>query len=100
MEDYQVKWTPGAIVQLDEIALHIAEDSPQSAQRVEEGILKRAANLARFPLLGEVYRARGRIAARQITYKKYRIFYRVKKSARRVEILSIWHSARREPPLA
>ena len=30
---------------------------------------------------------------------KHRIFYRVMAESKRVEILSVWHSARREPEL-
>ena len=99
MEDYEVTWTPGAIIELNEILAYIMDDRPQSAERVQSAILTRVANLARFPEIGAVYRARGHRTARQVTYKKYRIFYRVIEEARRVEVLSVWHGARREPPL-
>ena len=100
MEEYQVAWTPNALVELDQITVTIAEESRERAKRIRDDILKRIANLARFPLIGSMYRTRRRHAVREIAVKKYRIFYRVIEEARRVEILSIWHGARRDPPLA
>jgi len=55
--------------------------------------------LARFPLIGPAYERDRTGRTREILCRQYRIFYRVIEEKRRVEILTVWHSARREPKL-
>jgi plasmid stabilization system protein ParE len=52
-----------------------------------------------LPRLGAVYRKTGKYQVRKIVSGKYRIFYRIREDEQRVEVLLVWHSARRDPDL-
>jgi plasmid stabilization system protein ParE len=52
--------------------------------------------LGSFPYIGPWYPRASRGAVHEILYKKYRIFYAVLESAKRVEILRIRHTAQDE----
>jgi plasmid stabilization system protein ParE len=47
-------WLPAALDDLDEIAAHIAKDSPRYAGIVAEKILAAARDLADFPRMGGI----------------------------------------------
>lgn len=95
--DYEVVWTEPAGVQLEEIRNYIAADNPTAADRVVEKILKRVELLQWTPRIGVVFRKSGKHTIRKIISGKYGIFYRIEEKAKRVEILLVWHGARREP---
>jgi plasmid stabilization system protein ParE len=92
-----VIWTLRAVSELDAIGEYIARDSPVAAQRVTTAIQTRVGQLAQFPFSGARYRRRREGLYREVSYKKYRIFYRVDRRAKRVYIATIWHGARRDP---
>jgi plasmid stabilization system protein ParE len=75
----------------------IATHSPTAAERVRNSILDHVELLTSFPIIGPVYPRDRRGRTREIVCGKYRIFYRVDETNRRVEILTVWHGARREP---
>ena len=62
-------------------------------------ILEHVELLSRLPLIGPIYERDRSRRTREILCRNYRIFYRVDDAQRRVEILSVWHGARREPKL-
>src|SRR5687768_10565059 len=97
--DYDIEWTEGALQCLDDILGHIAQNSRQAAGQLKRRIDKTVKLLRRLPLLGAVYRVDGPGTYRETREGNYRIFYRVNESARRVEILAVWHAARQEPNL-
>ena len=97
--DFQVIWTEPAADQLEKIIRYIAADQPVAAEQVRADILGRVESLSRQPFLGSVYEKDRKGRTREILSGKYRVFYRVDESARRVEILAVWHGARREPKL-
>ena len=97
MEDFAVAWTRSAVADLDAITAHIARQSEQAAETVRSAVLEHVQILSRFPFIGPVYPRDRRGTTREIVYRKYRIFYRVAEAERRVEILTVWHGARRDP---
>jgi plasmid stabilization system protein ParE len=99
LENYQIVWAPRAINELTAIRDYIAAESPRRAQRLAIAIHERAAQLSHFPYSGARFK-RTRVGQyRQISYRKYRIFYRVERLTKTVYIVAIWHGARREPRL-
>jgi plasmid stabilization system protein ParE len=96
---YEVVWSEPTGLQLAEIHDYIAADNPAAARRVVEKIIKRVGQLAHTPRIGIVYRKSGRYPIRKIVSGKYRIFYRIVEEAKRVEVLLVWHGARRDPDL-
>ena len=98
--EYEIAWTEPAAEQLEKIHDFIAVDNPAAAQRVVAKIIARVEKLKTTPRIGVVYRKAGKHPVRKIVSGKYRIFYRVIEDARQVEILLVWHGARREPDLS
>jgi plasmid stabilization system protein ParE len=92
-----VIWSLRAVGELDAIGDYIARDSPAAARRVTEAIQARVGELAQFPFVGAKFRRRREGQYREVSYKKYRIFYRVDRREKRVYIATIWHGARRDP---
>jgi plasmid stabilization system protein ParE len=67
--------------------------------RVVADIIARAELLVTVPLIGAMYPRGTTSPFREIISGKYRIFYRVNQPSEQVEILTVWHSARRDPDL-
>ena len=97
MEDYQVIWSLRAVGELDAIGEYIARDRPAAARRLIAAVQARVGKLAQFPFSGARFRRTRTGLYREISYKKYRIFYRVDRRAKRVYVTTIWHGARRGP---
>ena len=97
MEDYEVIWSMRAVGELDAIGEYIARDRPLAAQRETAAIQVRVGKLAQFPFSGAEFRRRRAGLYREVSYKKYRIFYRVDRREKRVYVATIWHGARRDP---
>jgi plasmid stabilization system protein ParE len=97
--DWQVVWTEPAVADLEQIVRNAASQSPTTAESLRAELLESVEVLARFPLIGPAYERDRTGRVREILCRRYRIFYRVSEEQQRVEILTIWHSARREPKL-
>ena len=97
MEDYQVIWSLRAVGELDAIAEYIARDRPAAARRLIAAVQARVGKLAQFPFSGARFRRTRTGLYREISYKKYRIFYRPKDDSKTVVILRVWPAARDEP---
>ena len=97
--EFEIVWTEPTQVQLEEIRDYIAADNLSAAQRVVEKIIARVEQLKWTPRIGAVYRNGGKHPIRKIVSGKYRIFYRIIEDDKRVEILAVWHGARRDPEL-
>jgi toxin ParE1/3/4 len=98
-EEYEIVWTLPAERDLEAIARYIAQRNPTAAARLVKAIVAEVSRLRAFPYLGSAYPPGSTSRNRELIYRKYRIFYRVVEAARRVEVLTVWHSARREPRL-
>ena len=94
---YKVIWSEAAIADLREVCAYIARDNPQAAEEVGVGILTHVRILAEFPFIGPPYPRGTAGPLREIVYRPYRIFYDVSDELYQVQILHVWHGARREP---
>lgn len=95
--EFKVIWTAAAIADLRDICAWIAQDDPGAALRVGRGILEHVRILATFPLIGPTYPRGAKGPLREIVRRPYRIFYDVSEESHSVQILHVWHGARREP---
>jgi len=97
--DYKIIWSDSALADPDSICSYIARRDPDAAERVGLAIFDQVGTLARFPFKGHPYRRGASGNLREVACPPHRIFYDVDESRQRVEILHIWHSARRDPEL-
>jgi plasmid stabilization system protein ParE len=97
--DFEVAWTEPAVADLEAAVKHVAEQSLEAAEDLRVELLESVEVLARFPFIGPAYERDRTGRSREILCRRYRIFYRVQESQRRVEILTVWHGSRREPRL-
>jgi toxin ParE1/3/4 len=97
--DHEIVWTEPATAQLQDAITYVAERNPPAAERIASEILQRVELLKSSPLMGSVYPANPPGRYRKLAVSGYRIFYRVKPEANRVEILAVWHGSRQEPEL-
>ena len=74
---------------------YIAQDSVRYADRMIDSILRRAEQLADFPLLGAVVEKYVRGDVREVLQPPYRIIYCVKPA--QVDVLAVIHGAQRLP---
>jgi toxin ParE1/3/4 len=88
----EIRWTDEAAIWLEDIYKYIAEDKPEAAARVAEGIYRKVQILAEFPEIGYRYRTETEGDIRVILYGHYRIAY-LFRSPDIVEILGIFHGA-------
>jgi len=95
--DFRVEITDPAIADLAGIVSYIARDNPDAAAALGHNLLDAALSLQLTPHKGSPYRKLAGV--RKVSLPPIRIFYRVRKKRRVVEILRFWHSARREPQL-
>lgn len=90
----RVKWLRKALASLDQAAEYIAKDNPEAARRFVSETFRQTDLLAEHPELGRA----GRIAGTRelvMTGYPYIIPYRVRRDT--VEILRVFHTARRWP---
>jgi toxin ParE1/3/4 len=97
--DWAIVWTEPATADLEAITTYIARRDPSAAERIANAIVGRVESLRAMPSMGSVYPPGSQGRNREILSGKYRIFYRVNEEAKQVEVLTVWHGARREPPL-
>ena len=95
--DWEVVWTEPAAATLEQILRALAEHNPNAAESMRAELLESVEVLARFPLIGPTYERDRSGRVREIFCRQYRIFYRVIEEKHCVEILTVWHSARRAP---
>lgn len=95
--DYKIVFSEPSIEDLENIVRFIARDNPQAAARFGSKLIESVRNLAAFPYLGRVVPEKNDENIREIIFKSYRIFYRVRAETRIVEIARFWHAARGEP---
>ncbi len=89
------RWTPSALRDLEAIGDYVAMDKPSAASRLVGAIFDRTGLLSRHPQAGRP----GRIAGTRelvVSGTPYVVPYRVREGE--VEILAVFHGARRWPP--
>ena len=87
-----IRWTDEAIRWLVEIHGSIAPDNPSAAQRVVDGIAKKAEILELFPEAGQHLDHPSGLNLRILLYGHYRIAYVVKPD-RGIDIIGVYHGA-------
>jgi plasmid stabilization system protein ParE len=88
----EIRWTPEAEKWLRDIYEYIARDNVSAAQRVVEGIYKKAQILKNFPEIGYKYRTEPEGDIRILLYGHYRIAYLIR-SKEVIDILGVFHGA-------
>ena len=96
---YEVILSHGAEKDLDEIVQFISEDKPDVAVRMAMEIISHFRRLENFPRLGRGVPEFGEECLREIIHSPYRLIYEVNNQAERIEVIRVWHAARRKPEL-
>ena len=91
----KVRWQKRALANLEAEAEYISRDSHAAAQRVVMAIEQAVQMLASHPALGRAGRVEG-TRELVVTGTPYIIPYRVRED--RVEVLRVFHAARKWPP--
>jgi addiction module RelE/StbE family toxin len=94
----QVRWSPAAADDLEEIFDYIRLDRPNAAERVVRRIFDRALSLRPHPYQGRPGRVSG---TRELSLPPlpFILVYRVADHADAVEIVNVIHGAERWPPV-
>jgi toxin ParE1/3/4 len=93
---HKIVFTEDALVDLEIILEFIRADNSDAAERFGAALLDHIEILANFPRLGGSLDRRPGI--RKILHSPIRVYYQVDEDAGLIEILHLWHAARREPP--
>jgi plasmid stabilization system protein ParE len=88
----EIRWTEEAATWLEDIYNYIAQDDPDAASRVVNGIYQKAQVLRDFPRIGYHHRSEPDGEVRVLLYGHYRIAYLLR-SEEVAEILGIFHGA-------
>lgn len=91
----RVQWTDKALLRLQQIHDHIAQDSPVNAKRFVDRLTRKAALIAHQPRAGIIVKKYQRDDIRETYEGQYRIVYRIQ--ADRIDILTLRHAARLMP---
>lgn len=86
----QVVWTDPALERVDEIAVYIAQDDPDAADRWTLALFDAVERLTDFPESGRMVPEVGTRSVRELIFGAYRVFYRVGSA---VEVLSVRHGS-------
>ena len=90
--DYQIKWSPEAIEDVEAIAEYISRDSEFYARAVVSKILELARRLPEFPEAGRAVPELGDENIRERFVYSYRLIYRVERQ--RILIVAVIHGRR------
>lgn len=97
-EPLKVVWTAAASAALEQIHRYIAEDNPSAANDLIDDIHERVYQLSTLPDLGFKSRVRRSLGLiRELIVGNYRVIYQPELELKRILILLVWHSARRNP---
>ena len=88
MHDIQI--TEDALVDLEQIRAHIAQDNPEAARRVAAQIIKALDRLGSFPNSAASGREQG---LRELAIGRHLVVYRVEPA--KVIVLRVWHGAQK-----
>lgn len=87
-----IRWSIGALDDLESISAYIEQDSPEKAREIVKGIIEKIEQLKQFPNIGRKFPDREDDQLREIIFKNYRIVYEIKEEI--IEILIIAHGSR------
>lgn len=89
----RLRWTHEAETWLRDIFEYIAQDNPDAAGRVVQGIYDKAQLLTAFPEIGYRYRVEEEGEIRVLLYGHYRIAYLLRSNSEWIDILGVFHGA-------
>lgn len=92
---YKVIFSEDALVDLELILDHIRADKPDAANRFGTALLNHIELLQSFPDMGTPVPRRPGV--RKLLHSPVRVYYRFREEQALVEILHLWHAARRQP---
>jgi len=84
---------------LQEIVEYIAEEDPNTAERIGMALIQASKSLTKFPRKGRVVPEFEINSLREILLTPYRIIYRIRDESGCIEIVRIWHAARGTPKI-
>ena len=94
---FKVIISPPAIEDLKNIVSYIAQHNAEAALRLGNELISRTRILETFPEIGRRVPETDSPDIREIIYRSYRIFYRLKREQGLVEVIRFWHAARGFP---
>lgn len=97
--DYEIIWSDRSQCDLREIVTFIAKDDAAAAERLGHEIIETTEPLRTFPEIDPAFPRGSDGPFREILCGRYRIFYAVDHARKRIEIVTVWHSARGTPRL-
>lgn len=86
----QVVWTDPALERVAEVAVYIAQDDPDAADRWTVELFNAVARLVDFAESGRMVPELGARDVRELIFGAYRVYYRVGSA---VEVLSVRHGS-------
>ena len=89
----RLRWTREAEKWLRDIFDYIAQDNPAAAERVVQGIYKKAQRLTDYPEIGYRYRAETEGEIRVLLYGHYRIADLRRDDSDVIDVLGVFHGA-------
>lgn len=89
---HQIRWSPRAALNLEEICHYIARDSEFYATVFVKKVVTIVKSIPQFPKAGRVVPEYGDENLREKIFKNYRIVYRIKGEF--IEIVAICHGAK------
>lgn len=92
---YKILFTEDALVDLEIILGYIRTDNPSAAERFGTSLLNYVELLETFPRIGVPVPRRPGV--RKILHSPVRIYYRLHEGRSLIEILHLWHGARKDP---
>ena len=92
--DYQVKLSPSAQSDIEDIVHYISIDDPEEALRFARFLIQHARSLGQFPERGRVVPEFDDDSIRELIVRRFRVVYRLNHDDRLVEVIRFWHSAR------
>ncbi len=96
---FKLIWSPSAQLDVKDIAVFIAEDSPSAAKRFVQSLFQAVERLADFPESGRIVPEFDDPGIREVIRRPCRIVYRIDRGKRTVEIVRVWHTARGTPDI-
>jgi plasmid stabilization system protein ParE len=93
----EVLYTQPALEDLEAIKAWSWEFHPQTTEQFLTALLNHIDLLGKLPAMGRP--VKGYDGVRQLLHTPFEIYYRVNKEREAVEVLHVWHHARRTPQL-
>ena len=94
--DFQVRFQKRALNDLERLVRHIAHDDPNTAERFGFALVAATEHRATMPESGTPYDLKRNL--RSFPFGPYRIYYRVLRESKTVQVLKIWHGTRGHRP--